>query len=98
MRRLTVAVVAAAALAGLVACGDREIDADKAEDLARKVAASGSAELEKVSCPSGEKAEKGATFECDLTYADGTAATITLHQIDDDGQVRTSAADIKLKK
>lgn len=49
----------------------------------------------RVKCPEGVKVEKGKTFECDLTAADGTPATITLHITDDDGNVRVEPADLK---
>jgi hypothetical protein len=85
----------AVALAALVAgCGETTIDQKGAEDLARKVADSGQVRLKSVSCPDGLKAKKGADFDCDLVYADGAKGTITLHQLDDKGHVRTTGADI----
>lgn len=99
-RRYTVSVaasIAALASAALAGCGETKIDQGKAEDLARKVAGSGTVKLKEVSCPSGEKAEEGATFECDLVYTDGTKGTITIHQTSDDGDIRTAGTDIEVE-
>jgi hypothetical protein len=90
------AVSAALALAGC-STGEIQIDQKKAEGLARKVADSGSVRLKSAKCPSGKKAEKGATFDCDLTYVDGTTGTITMHQTDDKGGIRTAGTDIHIK-
>jgi hypothetical protein len=48
-----------------------------------------------VSCPSDVKAKKGADFDCDLVAEDGAKGTITLHQLDDEGNVHTAPADIQ---
>jgi uncharacterized protein DUF4333 len=81
----------------LGACGgDRTIDKKKAEDLARKIADTGRVRLWTVSCPTGVKAKKDATFDCKLVYAEGTRGTITIHQTDDNGSIRTAGSDIHL--
>jgi hypothetical protein len=88
----------AASLVALVAgCGDIKIDQGKAEGLAREVAGSGTVKLTSVSCPEDLKAKKGADFDCDLVYADGTKGTITIHQTDDEGAIRTTGSDIKIE-
>ena len=92
MRRV-LALVVVVLLAG---CGDRTIDHEKAEELARKIADSGRVRLKSVSCPTGVKAKKGDTFDCDLVYAEGTRGTITIHQTDDKGSIRTAGRDIRL--
>jgi hypothetical protein len=97
MHRLLVVPVAALAMAALTGCGGIEINKGKAEDLARKVAGSGTVHLKTVSCPAGVKAKKGASFDCDLVYADGTKGTITIHQTDDNGAVRTAGSDIHVQ-
>lgn len=90
-------VASLAALAALVAgCGEKKIDQGKAEDLAAKVADSGSVKTKSIECPSDVTAEKGKTFDCDLEYEDGAKGTITMHMTDDDGTVRTTAADVKV--
>ena len=86
------------ALACLIAgCGEVKIDSGKAEDLARKVAGSGTVKLTSVSCPEDLKAKKGDDFDCDLVYADGTKGTITIHQQDDEGAIRTAGSDIHIE-
>jgi uncharacterized lipoprotein YehR (DUF1307 family) len=100
MRRLNKATVVAslvALVAALAACGDKTIDQGKAEDLARKIADSGTVKTKSVECPSDVKVEEGKTFDCDLEYGDGAKGTITMHMTDDDGTVRTTGADVKVE-
>ena len=92
MRRALV-IALAAALAGC-STGEIKIDQKKAESLARRIGNSGTVKLKSVHCPSGLKAKKGHDFDCDLVYTDGTKATITMHQLDDKGRIRTSGGDI----
>ena len=99
MRRPLLATALATVLAAFAAgcsTGEIKIDQKKAEGLARKIAGSGTVPLKSVSCPSGLKAKKGADFDCDLVYTDGTKGTITLHQLDDKGRLRTAGTDIHL--
>jgi hypothetical protein len=96
VRRLLTVPLAVALAAMIAGCGETTIDQKGAENLARKVANSGQVKLKSVSCPSGLKAKKGANFDCDLVYADGAKGTITLHQLDDKGHVRTTGADIHI--
>jgi len=86
--------VATAFLAGGCGTGKFTIDHKKAEDLARQVGAFRGA-VKSASCPSGIKAKKGDDFDCTLVYADGVRRTITIHQLDDKGRIRTSAADVR---
>ncbi len=95
-RRLLTIPLAVALTALIAGCGGTVIDQKGAEDLARKVANSGRIKLTSVSCPSGIKAKKGADFDCKLEYADGAKGTITIHQLDDKGHVRTAGADIHI--
>jgi hypothetical protein len=97
VRRLAIGAL----LIGLSGCsfGAGTIDHKKAEDLARKVAgAGGKAPLKSVSCPGGIKLKKGSTFDCSVVYANGAKATITLHQLDDNGRVETGVGDIRLQR
>jgi NAD(P)H-hydrate repair Nnr-like enzyme with NAD(P)H-hydrate epimerase domain len=94
IRRLLTIPLAVALAAVIAGCGQTTIDQKGAETLARKIANSGQVKLKSVSCPSGLKAKKGADFDCKLEWADGAKGTITLHQLDDKGHVRTSGADI----
>jgi Domain of unknown function (DUF4333) len=89
---VTVAVATALAASGC-GTGRLEIDHKKAEDLAREIGAvKGS--VKSASCPSGIKTKRGEDFDCRLTYADGVRRTITIHQLDDKGRIRTSASDV----
>lgn len=96
LSKVTIVASLAAMAAALSGCGDKTIDQGKAEDLARKVADSGTVKTKSIECPSDVKAEKGKSFDCDLEYSDGAKGTITMHMTDDDGTVRTAAADIKV--
>jgi hypothetical protein len=98
MRRLVSLALVLALPAALAGCstGEIKIDQKKAEGLARKIAGSGQVPLKTVSCPANLKAKKGADFDCNLVYADGTKATITLHQLDDKGRIRTAGTDIHI--
>jgi hypothetical protein len=84
-------------LVALAGCGSTTIDKGKAEKLARKAAGSGTVALKTVSCPSGLTAKKGASFDCDLVYADGTKGTITIHETDAKGNVQTGGTDIHIQ-
>jgi hypothetical protein len=95
LRRLLTGPLAVALVALIAGCGETTIDQKGAEDLAKKVAASAGVKLKSVSCPSGLKAKKGADFDCKLVARDGSKGTITVHQLDDKGHVRTSASDIQ---
>jgi hypothetical protein len=77
-------------------CGETQIDSGKAEDLVKKVAGSGTVKLKSASCPSGIKAKKGADFKCDVEYEDGAKGTITVHQENNDGSIRTAPSDINV--
>ena len=92
MRRVgTALALAAAALAA--GCGSTEIDADKAEDFIRTKLTG--PDPRAVDCPDGVEAKKGGTFNCTVTYADNTKATVTVHMTDDEGSVRVGPEDFK---
>jgi Domain of unknown function (DUF4333) len=97
VRRLFAVPLAASLVALVAGCGEIKIDQGKAEDLARKIADSGQVKTKTISCPSDEKAKKGADFDCDLVYADGTKGTITIHQRNDKGDIATAGADIHIQ-
>jgi hypothetical protein len=100
VRRPATAALVLALAATVAGCstGEIKIDQKKAEDLAKKIADSGRVRVKSVSCPGDLKAKKGADFECDIVYADGQKATITMHQLDDKGRIRTAGTDIHLVK
>jgi hypothetical protein len=95
------AIAAAFAALALTGCSasvgtSTKIDAGKAEDLVRKVAGSGRIQLKSVTCPDGQEAKKGETFDCDIAYVDGNKGTMTIHMTNDDGGVQAAASDIHL--
>jgi hypothetical protein len=93
VRSLATIALAAALLGGGCGSGQLVIDHKKAEGLARQIGAvKGS--VKSASCPSDIKLKRGDDFDCDLVYADGTKRTITIHQLDDKGRIRTSAPDV----
>ena len=97
MRRLAAIPLATALVVAISGCGEVKIDSGKAEGLAKKVAGSGTVKLTSVSCPDNIKAKKGADFDCNLVYADGTTGTITIHQQNDTGSIQTAGTDIHIQ-
>ena len=97
MPRFLTIPLATALVVAIAGCGEVKIDSGKAEDLAEKVAGSGTVKLTSVSCPDDIKAKKGDDFDCDLVYADGTKGTITIHQENDEGSIRTAGTDIHIQ-
>jgi hypothetical protein len=88
--------VLAMALLGLTGCGGTEIDAGKVEDLIRDNVTG--PPPRSVECPEGVEANKGETFECELTYERGVPpATVTVHIEDDDGRVRFGPGDFRFR-
>jgi hypothetical protein len=80
----------------LSACGTTEIDAGKTESLIEDNV-SGPPPRD-VKCPEGIEAEKGKTFQCELTYEHGVPpATVTVHIQDDDGRVRFGPGDFRFR-
>jgi hypothetical protein len=88
-----VALIATVALAG---CSSQAvIDHKKAEALVRGLAKSNHAKL-LVRCPSGVVARKGATFECAVTNATGSPATVTVHVLNASGSLTIGLEDLHL--
>jgi hypothetical protein len=46
-----------------------------------------------IDCPKDVKVKAGRTFSCALTYSDGTTAAVTVHILNDKGQLAVSASD-----
>jgi hypothetical protein len=86
--------ISAVLAVSLAACGETKIDSGKAESLIKKAAVNAGVPVKTVSCPDNVKAKKGADFDCELTATDGSKATITVHQTDDNGNITTSAKDV----
>ena len=80
-------VAAALAALALVGCS-ATIDTDDLEDQIKQgVEAQTDAQVSSVECPEDVAPEAGATFECTATADDGSTATITVTQKDDQGNV-----------
>lgn len=47
-----------------------------------------------VDCPPGVKARPGTTFECSVSYFDGSTASVTVHVIDKKGDVTVGQSDL----
>lgn len=98
---LPVALLASAALAvsgceASFSTGSTKIDPDDAATLARKVVDSGEIKSRAIDCPSDVEAESGKTFDCDVTWADGTTGKLTFHMTSDDGDVRAAGRDVTI--
>jgi outer membrane lipoprotein SlyB len=83
-RLMLAAAVAALALAGCSAT----VDTDGLEgQIAQELEAQAGVRPTSVQCPDDVPAEAGATFECTATADDGSTATITVTQEDDQGNL-----------
>lgn len=89
------AALLAAAL-GLGACGDADtISTDALEEsIRRELKDVSGIEPTSVECPDEVEVEAGAMFECTATAPDGTPATITATQVDDEGNVDWEVTEI----
>ena len=90
MRSLS-ALLGVVAIALLVAgCGETVIDATKTEEqLQANLSNSLKEKVSSVDCPSDQKVEKGATFNCSVKLQKGEEQTVTL-------KIRNSNADISV--
>ncbi len=90
MRSLS-ALLGVVAIALLVAgCGETVIDATKTEEqLEANLSNSLKEKVSSVDCPSDQKVEKGATFNCSVKLQKGEEQTVTL-------KIRNSDADISV--
>ena len=80
-----VAAVALVAAGCSVSIGDKTIDSGSVEDQISQNLESQGEEIDAVECPGDQKAEQGTTFECDVTFADGTTRTAQIELVDDEG-------------
>jgi hypothetical protein len=90
MRSLS-ALLGVVAIALLVAgCGETVIDTTKTEEqLEANLSNSLNEKVSSVDCPSDQKVEKGATFNCSVKLQKGEEQTVTL-------KIRNSDADISV--
>ena len=87
---LPLAVLALAALAG---CGTATLRTDKAESAIKSnIELQTGARVSSVDCPGEVKPEKGKSFTCEATGADGSKATINVTQTSDKGDIRFDTA------
>jgi hypothetical protein len=78
--------------AALAGCGTQSLNTDKAESGIKSfIEQQTGARVSSVDCPGNVKAEKGKTFTCEATGADGTKATINVTQASDKGDVNIDA-------
>ncbi len=99
--RIGLVLAVALAVIALSACsvsfgGSDQIDHKKAETLLRDNLHpnSGSPKLTSISCPSGVKIKKGGTFDCTVSFADGSTSTVTIHMTDSSGRISFNSSDI----
>jgi hypothetical protein len=82
---LLAAVLGLVALAG---CGTETLDADKGESAIKGVIEEQTgADVSSVDCPDDVKVQKGKSFTCEVTGADGTKAKIDAVQTSDKGDI-----------
>ncbi len=75
---------------GAAGCGDTVIDSSKAEDtIQASLEKSLGGEIKAVSCPTDQKVEAGATFDCTVVFPGGDKETVTL-------KIRNSDADLSI--
>jgi hypothetical protein len=92
MRTRTILVAALVALT-LGACS-RTVDTSELEgQIASELQAQAGVTPSSVDCPDDVQAEAGATFTCTATADDGSTATITVTQQDDQGNLRWEVTD-----
>ncbi len=82
----------------LAGCGATSIDTEKGERFITKtVEDQVGARVKAVKCPEDLTAEKGATFTCTVTGADGTTGDVEVVQKDDKGNVKVSAPILPIR-
>ncbi len=92
--RRIVAVLAVALLA-LSACS-RTLDTEKLEEeITKGITDQTGQGVESIDCPDDVEVKEGNEFECAVTADDGTAATVTVTQDDDEGNVTWEITEIE---
>jgi hypothetical protein len=91
-KRLGVLLGLIAVLAFAAGCGETVLDATKTEEqLEASLSKSLGEKVASVDCPSDQKVEKGATFDCSVKPQKGGEKTVTL-------EIRNSDADVSVIK
>ena len=73
----------------LAACGEQSVDSASVESFIRATPGL-KVPVTAADCPSDVPLKKGDTFECKVSYENGSAESWTLEQLDGDGAVRTT--------
>ena len=76
-----------------VSVGDKTIDAGSVEDQIKKNIEDQGGTVSAVDCPGGKEAKTGNTFDCEVTFGDGTTRTAVVELVDDEGTFNYSIAD-----
>lgn len=76
-----------------VSVGDKTIDAGSVEDQIKKNIEDQGGTVSAVDCPGGKEAKEGNTFNCEVTFGDGTTRTAVVELVDDQGTFNYSIAD-----
>jgi hypothetical protein len=75
----TVAILAAVPLA-VAACGSPTVDTTTIEKGIEQQVVAGGTSVTNVDCPSNVQSEKGATFQCGVSFANGATAKVEVTQ------------------
>jgi hypothetical protein len=92
VRRLLAAALAAGLLA---ACGASINTQELEQQIARELEAQTGVSPSSVECPDDVPAEAGGRFECTVTADDGSTATVSVVQEDDQGNVRWEVTEVE---
>ncbi|WP_299487893.1 DUF4333 domain-containing protein [Acaryochloris sp. IP29b_bin.137] len=87
-KQLTPQLLGSVGLVGLLAACSTTLNTKKLEDVLKKgLEDQNNTEIASVSCPEKIEIEEGDTFECDVEASDGSKASLTVTQQDDEGNV-----------
>jgi len=87
--RTTILAMAAALALPAVGCGERVIDAERVEGFIRATPGV-RVPIAAANCPADVALKEGASFECRVSYENGSWEAWTLEQLDGDGSVRVT--------
>jgi uncharacterized membrane protein YgcG len=76
-----------------VSVGDKTLDAGSVEDQIKKNIEDQGGTVQAVDCPGGKEAKTGNTFDCEVTFGDGTTRTAVVELVDDKGTFNYSIVD-----
>jgi hypothetical protein len=88
MRKVAALAAIGAVVLAVAGCGDTVIDSSKAEGaIQSNLEKSLHHKVSSVSCPSEQKVDPGATFDCTVDFANGKRATATLKILNKEADV-----------